>query len=165
MEIVSLAFIIQFRSPEIPSERNSCIKLMNDFQHGQGDNNFVAALEFVFNVRPHLCPLPQGEDFIIHARRNLASRPASPAARISKNAANGSPSPWGAATAAMAGEGGRETNFRTGANNAGVEERGGFGGFGRAALLRRLPFALADQQVSPAGGSFHAGNLFRHAGG
>ena len=37
---------------------------------------------------------------------------------------------------------------------------------GRAALLRRLPFALADRQVSPTGGrcgSFRAGNLFGHA--
>ena len=50
---------------------------------------------------------PPGEDFTGHAFWFANDSHANPAVRISKNAANDSPSPGGAATAAMAGEDGR----------------------------------------------------------
>jgi hypothetical protein len=52
-------------------------------------------LKFVFDARPHLNPLPRGEDLRIHAAVFSADRPANPAAGFAKDAARVAPSPWG----------------------------------------------------------------------
>ena len=49
----------------------------------------------LFYARPHLCPLPQGEDFGNHGLGDLIDCPANPGARIFKGTADGSPAPWG----------------------------------------------------------------------
>jgi hypothetical protein len=47
------------------------------------------------NTRPHLCPLPQGEDFTSHIFVGADDYSANTVASISSKAANNSPSPWG----------------------------------------------------------------------
>ncbi len=51
--------------------------------------------EVCFNARPHLFPLPPGEDDAMNDFWLAESCPANPVARISKESADGSPSPWG----------------------------------------------------------------------
>ena len=63
------------------------------------------ASEFSFDARPHLCPLPRGEDFTHHASGLFDDRLANPVAGFAKDAGRGSPSPWGEGRD----EGGRET--------------------------------------------------------
>ena len=53
------------------------------------------ALEICVVDRPHLNPLPRGEDFTNHAFRLAIDHRANPAASISKDAETVSPSPWG----------------------------------------------------------------------
>jgi hypothetical protein len=68
---------------------------------------FSCKTEFVFYARPHLNPLPRGEDFSNHGLGDLIDCPANPGARIFKGTADNSPSPWGEGRV----EGGRSTNF------------------------------------------------------
>jgi hypothetical protein len=60
--------------------------------------------EFSLDARPHLCPLPRGEDFTGHAFGLFDDRPANPVAGFATDAAHVSPSPWGEGRD----EGGRE---------------------------------------------------------
>ncbi len=59
-----------------------------------------------FDARPHLNPLPPGEDLRIHDSVFPADHPANPAAGIFKGAARVAPSPWGEGRV----EGGRDSN-------------------------------------------------------
>src|SRR5450756_1283146 len=54
---------------------------------------FSCKTEFMFYARPHLCPLPRGEDFGNHGLGDLIDCPANPGARIFKGTANDSPAP------------------------------------------------------------------------
>ena len=45
----------------------------------------------MFYARPHLCPLPRGEDFGNHGLGDLIVCPANPGARIFKGTADDSP--------------------------------------------------------------------------
>ena len=51
-------------------------------------------LKFVFDARPHLNPLPRGEDFSNHGLGDLIDCPANPGARIFKGTADDAPAPW-----------------------------------------------------------------------
>ena len=62
--------------------------------------------EFCFDARPHLFPLPQERTTWRTASGWRESCPANPVARIFKETADDSPSPWGEGRD----EGGRETN-------------------------------------------------------
>ncbi|MGB7768478.1 MAG: hypothetical protein WBN22_06435, partial [Verrucomicrobiia bacterium] len=62
--------------------------------------------EFGFDARPHLFPLPPGEDNATNSFWLANDRPANSVARIFRKAANDSPSPWGEGRD----EGGREIN-------------------------------------------------------
>src|ERR1035437_6127969 len=55
---------------------------------------FSCKTEFGFYARPHLCPLPRGEDFGNHGLGDLIDCPANPGARIFKGTADDAPAPW-----------------------------------------------------------------------
>jgi hypothetical protein len=56
--------------------------LVEDFLHSQGDDDFMSAFELVINARPHLCPLPRGEDFTNHVPSGLINSNQFPARKF-----------------------------------------------------------------------------------
>ena len=66
----------------------------------------------LFYARPHLYPLPRGEDFGNHGLGGLIDCPANPGARIFKGMADDSPSPWGEGRV-EGGRGSKLTNLKS----------------------------------------------------